>query len=721
LASASSASASVAVVGYLLPEADGMERQRPPHSPKESVAASTPMKAYHLRRQGNCLDSITSLEECQIAASILLLSTRRAVSDDDGDGHGGGAPWYPPGCYSHRGNALRFNSPPVPPPAAVGAAGADAKPPNTGKCSPALPCLCRGPTNASSPSRVKISASISPWNGRRAALSSTWDDGSDSQVTFVPTLLGSYNLSGTFYLSPQFLDPVDDRPTPDVLPNKWEYARRNYFPNAEEEWGKTAVVRHEVAAHTLSHSRFDDPTMTGEDASRDFAEVDRRLEAEFSSLLLQPLSMSWPFGVYHPEALRAARDHGYASGRTTKCGYIPWGIEPENDWLTLPSCELIGNDDDHHRVMIQKAIDGVIDDDDNGKKKKKKKKGKAKAVEKGADQNVKDGRRLGDKQGGGAAAAALEQPPPPATGTWLILHGHAVQSCEEIGDDGRRRQRWIDNPHRLVNEKTKYHNAGLAQGKKHVESIINTRTGEVRECRYGWAGLQKRTMMEHAKYLARKRDEGELWVAPVGIVSRYLREGLAYEITAEVESMVMRHDDAEGVGKEEEGGAGDGDGNGVLLVLSASLKDGASPILPDPVPLAVEVRCEVAESSPPDEQSDPVDEQDPCLRLVRIVRNALRDKPKPKRRIVQGHFVIEKTASSLEDGTDFDVASPSSSSSSLRGDITVDVLPENDDGGGEASAATFVTLLIRGYRPWDLPGGRREMVLAFPAKGPGGG
>uniref|UniRef100_A0A7S4N3Z4 NodB homology domain-containing protein n=1 Tax=Odontella aurita TaxID=265563 RepID=A0A7S4N3Z4_9STRA len=372
MASASSASASVAVVGYLLPEADGMERQRPPHSPKESVAASTPMKAYHLRRQGNCLDSITSLEECQIAASILLLSTRRAVSDDDGDGHGGGAPWYPPGCYSHRGNALRFNSPPVPPPAAVGAAGADAKPPNTGKCSPALPCLCRGPTNASSPSRVKISASISPWNGRRAALSSTWDDGSDSQVTFVPTLLGSYNLSGTFYLSPQFLDPVDDRPTPDVLPNKWEYARRNYFPNAEEEWGKTAVVRHEVAAHTLSHSRFDDPTMTGEDASRDFAEVDRRLEAEFSSLLLQPLSMSWPFGVYHPEALRAARDHGYASGRTTKCGYIPWGIEPENDWLTLPSCELIGNDDDHHRVMIQKAIDGVIDDDDNGKKKKKK-------------------------------------------------------------------------------------------------------------------------------------------------------------------------------------------------------------------------------------------------------------------------------------------------------------------------------------------------------------
>ena len=72
--------------------------------------------------------------------------------------------------------------------------------------------------------------------GRRRAVSFSWDDGNDPQITFVPTVMAKYGFSGTFYISTMFMDPVNDRPTPDQMTDKWERARRN-------------LMMHEIGLH----------------------------------------------------------------------------------------------------------------------------------------------------------------------------------------------------------------------------------------------------------------------------------------------------------------------------------------------------------------------------------------------------------------------------------------------------------------------------------------
>lgn len=82
----------------------------------------------------------------------------------------------------------------------------------------------------------KLAAVIAPWNGGRAAFSTSWDDGCDPQVSFVPTLLTSHRIAGTFYISPApFMEPLRWKATPDRLPDKWGLARKNFFASGPQQ------------------------------------------------------------------------------------------------------------------------------------------------------------------------------------------------------------------------------------------------------------------------------------------------------------------------------------------------------------------------------------------------------------------------------------------------------------------------------------------------------
>ena len=70
-------------------------------------------------------------------------------------------------------------------------------------------------------------ARIAPWNGHRGAFTLTFDDGNDAQVTFAPTLLSSYGINATFFITPQFMDPPDDDPVPMQLEGKCDLARNH--------------------------------------------------------------------------------------------------------------------------------------------------------------------------------------------------------------------------------------------------------------------------------------------------------------------------------------------------------------------------------------------------------------------------------------------------------------------------------------------------------------
>ncbi|CAD7957124.1 unnamed protein product [Amoebophrya sp. A25] len=99
---------------------------------------------------------------------------------------------------------------------------------------PTRPSLCKS-----------LPASVAPWNGYRAAYSTSWDDGNDAQVTFVSSLLHAFGIEATFYISAVFMMHPTDKPTPDQLVRKWDFLRANM------------LGKHEIGAHTVRHPNLE--------------------------------------------------------------------------------------------------------------------------------------------------------------------------------------------------------------------------------------------------------------------------------------------------------------------------------------------------------------------------------------------------------------------------------------------------------------------------------
>lgn len=167
------------------------------------------------------------------------------------------------------------------------------------------------------------------------AVSFSWDDGNDPQVTFVPSLLAHYGIKGTFYLSPAFLDPVYDAPTPDQLKDKWTWANAMY-------------TTHEVGAHTQDHIDMSDARLSMSDLETQFEGCNARLRAMLKNRTI-PKSFAWPFGRYSQRSKRVAH-RVYDSVRTTECRGMPWRHVTQD----LPSCEM-KNSVAHNRAILDHA------------------------------------------------------------------------------------------------------------------------------------------------------------------------------------------------------------------------------------------------------------------------------------------------------------------------------------------------------------------------------
>ena len=180
--------------------------------------------------------------------------------------------------------------------------------------------------------------SCAGWNGKSFAVSFSWDDGNDPQVTYVPSLMASVGVRATFYVAPFFLDPVSDKPTPDQLDDKWAWARASY-------------VTHEVGGHTLDHLDMSDRQLNETRIRDQFVKSNERLTRGFRRRSVD--SFAWPFGRYSQRSLAISRSY-YENSRTTSCRTN----ERTNTDYLIHSCELSNNVEANVRKAFEAREEG---------------------------------------------------------------------------------------------------------------------------------------------------------------------------------------------------------------------------------------------------------------------------------------------------------------------------------------------------------------------------
>lgn len=147
---------------------------------------------------------------------------------------------------------------------------------------------------------------ILPWNGHKAALSLTFDDGNPAHVDFVVPELARRSLRATFYVIAGRLTQV-------------------------EKWSAIPASGQEIGNHSMDHLHAQDLTTT--EVRRQVGEARERLE---SLLGVPAFSFAYPFTETTPE-LRAAVAAHHFLGRGGNRSEFYLKPEAEPDWLDISS------------------------------------------------------------------------------------------------------------------------------------------------------------------------------------------------------------------------------------------------------------------------------------------------------------------------------------------------------------------------------------------------
>jgi peptidoglycan/xylan/chitin deacetylase (PgdA/CDA1 family) len=147
---------------------------------------------------------------------------------------------------------------------------------------------------------------VLPWNGYKAALSLTFDDGDPSQLDLAIPEMEKRGLTGTFYL-------ITGRLT------------------RPQDWKKAANTGQEIGNHSLSHKRSKD--LAPGEAKQQVAEAKKALE----DLIQKPvLTFAYPFTDITPDLRKAAVSaHLLSRGGLGASYCMEAGSDP--DWDYLPS------------------------------------------------------------------------------------------------------------------------------------------------------------------------------------------------------------------------------------------------------------------------------------------------------------------------------------------------------------------------------------------------
>jgi peptidoglycan/xylan/chitin deacetylase (PgdA/CDA1 family) len=152
---------------------------------------------------------------------------------------------------------------------------------------------------------ISTSFKVLPWNGYRAALSLTFDDGDPSQLDFAIPEMEKRGIRGSFYLVVNRLDRV-------------------------EEWKKASRFGHELGNHSLTHRRAS--TLAPGEAETEVGVAKQKLE---ETLGVPIETFVYPYSEVTPALRQAAEKHHFI----TRCGLElpPMTPESDPDWAYLPS------------------------------------------------------------------------------------------------------------------------------------------------------------------------------------------------------------------------------------------------------------------------------------------------------------------------------------------------------------------------------------------------
>lgn len=139
------------------------------------------------------------------------------------------------------------------------------------------------------------------WNGKRKALTFSYDDGVQEDKRLA-ALLNRYVMKGTFNLGSALLS--------DQLGwNEWQRGLRVTYINAAEV--RSLYAGHEVAVHTAHH--HDLTKLDGETLRRELEEDKAALEALCGT---DVVGMAYPYGAYNDSVVEAVQRAGLRYART---------------------------------------------------------------------------------------------------------------------------------------------------------------------------------------------------------------------------------------------------------------------------------------------------------------------------------------------------------------------------------------------------------------------
>eukprot|EP00056_Hartaetosiga_gracilis_P020418 m.19299 g.19299 ORF g.19299 m.19299 type:complete len:486 (-) comp8437_c1_seq2:67-1524(-) len=341
-----------------------------------------------------------------------------------------------------------------------------------------------------------VSASILRYNGTKRAVSISFDDTSDCQLTFAAEQLNKLGLRGTFYAAisriddiPNTIDPVGKMAVPKRLPADYKWKLIN-----------EAIVKqgHELGCHMYEHLVLNDKATKGM-VDRDLNNWEKRIREMVPGYDTRDVTLAYPKGR-NTQNTRTWIGERFLGGRvvTTTCteGKLHLHHQPKDevDRLKIMGCE------PHN--------DGLVDTYYN--------------------------KMLEQEQG------------------WFVFIYHGIKSCAHRDYEDAMLTRkltaaqktWMDSiPRNTLNGEMYFqgrNKISVNRNENEVTFMGLQRRGnpsDTLSCQWGWASYSKSGVVRDWSKLAAASKRGQVWVAPVRDVLKYEIQWACLQIAA-VENLV---------------------------------------------------------------------------------------------------------------------------------------------------------------------------------------
>ena len=152
-----------------------------------------------------------------------------------------------------------------------------------------------------------VSFHVLPWNGYKAALSMTYDDGDPIHLEIAVPEMAQRHLLGTFYL-------IDGKLT------------------QPDGWKKAAVFDQEIGNHTMTHRHTSE--LTPDDEKNEVVEAKENLQRLCDCPVL---TLAYPFTEISPGLRKWVEAENFAARGGGQAGNVYMTPDSNPDWYNIPS------------------------------------------------------------------------------------------------------------------------------------------------------------------------------------------------------------------------------------------------------------------------------------------------------------------------------------------------------------------------------------------------